>query len=205
MFEVLKSGGVLIIPILLCAVLETFFIIERMIYFYVIGKNRVHVAQEITTLVKKQNYDGAIEYCRAINTPLTNILQKAITCRDFPISEIREAATNEATHQIPLLERFITPLGTIANIATLLGLMGTVTGNIQAFGVLGSGGLMGNPEVLAGAIAQALVTTAAGLAVSIPALIFHNYFVSKINRRMIEMEYTTSELIVALKVKGVNS
>jgi biopolymer transport protein ExbB len=63
---------------------------------------------------------------------------------------------------------------------------------------------MGNPEILAGAIAEALVTTAAGLAVSIPALIFHNYFVSRINRRMIEMEYTASELVVALKVKGEN-
>ncbi|HPX25433.1 MAG TPA: MotA/TolQ/ExbB proton channel family protein [Treponemataceae bacterium] len=204
MFEVLKSGGVLIIPILVCAVLETFIIIERMIYFYVIGKNRTSVSTEIISLVKKRNYDGAIEYCRAINTPLTNILKKAVECRNFPVSEIREAVTNEATHQIPLLERFITPLGTIANIATLLGLMGTVTGNIQAFGVLGSGGSMGNPEILAGAIAEALVTTAAGLAVSIPALIFHNYFVSRINRRMIEMEYTASELVVALKVKGEN-
>jgi len=204
MFEVLKSGGVIMIPILFCAVLATFIIIERMIYFYVIGKNRSAVSSEIISLVKKKNYDGAIEYCRAINTPLTGILRKAVECRNFPVSEIREAVTNEATHQIPHLERYITPLGTIANISTLLGLMGTVTGNIQAFGVLGSGGSMGNPEIIAGAIAEALVTTAAGLAVSIPALVFHNYFVSRINRRMIEMEYTAAELIVALKIKGEN-
>ncbi len=202
MFEVLKSGGVLMIPIFACAVLATFIIIERMIYFYAIGKNRTRVSDEIINLVKKRNFEGAMEYCRAINTPLTHILKKAIECRKFPVGEIREAVTNEATHQLPKLERFITPLGTIANIATLLGLMGTVTGNIQAFGVLGAGGSMGNPEILAGAIAEALVTTAAGLAVSIPALIFHNYFVSRINRRMIEMEYTASELIVILKVKG---
>ncbi len=204
MFEVLKSGGVVMIPILLCAVLGTFIIIERMIYFYVIGKNRTAISGEIIGLVKRRNFDGAIEYCKAKNTPLTNILKKAVECRNFPITELREAVTNEATHQIPLLERFITPLGTIANISTLLGLMGTVTGNIQAFGVLGSGGSMGNPEILAGAIAEALVTTAAGLAVSIPALVFHNYFVSRINRRVIEMEYTASELVVALKVRGEN-
>ena len=77
---------------------------------------------------------------------------------------------------IPRYEHFLTPLGTIANISTLLGLLGTVTGNIKAFGVLGAGGTMGDPALLAGAIGEALVTTVAGLVVSIPALIFYNYF-----------------------------
>jgi biopolymer transport protein ExbB len=92
----------------------------------------------------------------------------------------------------------LTPLGTIANIATLLGLLGTVTGNIKAFGVLGNGGSMGDPSLLAGAIAEALVTTVAGLCVSIPSVIFHNYFVSRVNRRVVEMEARVTSVLLRL-------
>ena len=99
---------------------------------------------------------------------------------------------------IPKLEHLITPLGTIANIATLLGLLGTVTGNIKAFGVLGAGGTMGDPALLAGAIAEALVTTVAGLSISIPSLIFHNYFVSKVNRCIVEMEAHVTSMMLKL-------
>ena len=76
----------------------------------------------------------------------------------------------------------------------LLGLLGTVTGNISAFGVLGEGASMGNPALLAGSIAEALVTTASGLVISIPALIFHNYFVAKVDKTLSEMETSITEL-----------
>ena len=99
---------------------------------------------------------------------------------------------------VPHLEHLLTPLGTIANIATLLGLLGTVTGNIKAFGVLGAGGSMGDPTLLAGAIAEALVTTVAGLSVSIPSVIFHNYFVSRVNRRIVEMEAHVTSIVLKL-------
>jgi biopolymer transport protein ExbB len=99
---------------------------------------------------------------------------------------------------VPRFEHFLTPLGTIANIATLLGLLGTVTGNIKAFGVLGAGGSMGDPALLAGAIAEALVTTVAGLIVSIPSVIFHNYFVSRVNRRIVEMEAHVTSIVLKL-------
>ena len=89
-------------------------------------------------------------------------------------------------------------MGTIANISTLLGLLGTVTGNIKAFGVLGAGGTMGDPTLLAGAIAEALTTTVAGLCVSIPSVIFHNFFVSRVNRRIVEMESRVTEVLLKL-------
>ena len=76
--------------------------------------------------------------------------------------------------------------------------MGTVTGNIKAFGVLGAGGSMGDPALLAGAIAEALVTTVAGLIVSIPSVIFHNYFVSRVNRRIVEMEAHVTSVVLKL-------
>ena len=105
---------------------------------------------------------------------------------------------NQANREIPRLERYLSSLGTVANVATLLGLLGTVTGNIQAFGVLGEMGTMGNPAILAGAIAEALVTTAAGLIVSIPAIVFYNYFVAEVNRTITEMEASVSDLVILL-------
>ena len=86
----------------------------------------------------------------------------------------------------------------ISGLSTLLGLLGTVTGNIKAFGVLSSGASMGDPAALAGAIAEALLTTAAGLCVSIPAFIFHNYFVSRVNRRIAEMESMVTSALLRL-------
>ena len=80
----------------------------------------------------------------------------------------------------------------------MLGLLGTVTGNIKAFGVLGAGGTMGDPTLLAGAIAEALTTTVAGLCVSIPSVIFHNFFVSRVNRRIVEMESRVTEVLLKL-------
>ena len=176
MLSVLKSGGIWLIPIIICAVVSIFIIIERIIFYASINKNQDKIVSDIRELVMKGNYDGAKEYCRAVGTPLSAILKKTIELHNLPVSEIREGATNEATLQLPRMERFLSALGTIANISTLLGLLGTVTGNISAFGVLSSGGSMGDPAALASAIAEALVTTAAGLVVSIPSIIFHNFF-----------------------------
>lgn len=204
--DILKSGGIWILPIIACAVIATFIIIERFIYYKSIEKNEKQILSDIKELVKKRNFSGAKEYCRAVGTPLCAILGKAIDLHSLPISEIREGVTNEATLQLPKMERFLTALGTIANVSTLLGLLGTVTGNIEAFGVLGSGASMGDPALLAGAIAEALVTTAAGLVVSIPAIIFHNFYASKVNKKMIRMEGIAADLILLIeKLKSEGS
>ena len=112
--------------------------------------------------------------------------------------DLRETVEAQMDYVVPKYEHLLTPLGTIANISTLLGLLGTVTGNIKAFGVLGAGGTMGDPTLLAGAIAEALTTTVAGLCVSIPAVIFHNFFVSRVNRRIVEMESRVTEVLLKL-------
>ena len=199
MFEVLKSGGIFMIPICLCAVIGIFIIIERFIFYFSIKKTDKKLLPELNEFLDKKNYDGAIAYCKASNTPLSRVLSRAIQCRNYTYETLKETVMNEATLEIKVLEHFLTPLGTIANISTLLGLLGTVTGNISAFGILGGGGTMGNPSVLAGAISEALITTAAGLIVSIPALIFHNYFVSHVNKNLCQIESVSSELVIRLK------
>ncbi len=200
MFEVLKSGGLLMIPIFLCAFGATFIIIERMMYFVKLSKMDEALYKNVHSFLAEGNFSAAENVCSGTLTPAANVLKKLIQCRDYSAEDIKEVATSEMARQIPQMERFLTSLGTIANISTLLGLLGTVTGNIGAFGVLGDAGTMGNPAVLAGAISEALVTTASGLAVSIPAIIFHNYLASRANRIIMAMEAEVSDF--AMRIQG---
>ena len=194
MFSVLKSGGILMIPIVLCGIFATFIIIERIIYFISLKKKSVLFREKIAEPLKLKNYGEVLEICKSEDIPEAAVIGKAVYFRNTPISVQKDAVNVEIDKQVPKLEKFLTSLGTIANISTLLGLLGTVTGNISAFGVLGEGASMGNPALLAGSIAEALVTTASGLVISIPALIFHNYFVAKVDKTLSEMETSITEL-----------
>lgn len=198
LFETLKSGGIIMIPIVLCGVLATFFIIERCIYFYTTKKRDEKLFYDLNGSLMAGDYEACAVACAEANTPTSQVIKKAVDCRRWAENDLREAVEAEMEMAIPRYEHFLTPLGTIANISTLLGLLGTVTGNIKAFGVLGSGGTMGDPALLAGAIAEALVTTVAGLCVSIPAVIFHNYFLSRVDRRTVEMESRVTTFVLRL-------
>ena len=188
------GGGILMIPIVLCGIFATFIIIERIIYFISLKKKSVLFREKIAEPLKLKNYGEVLEICKSEDIPEAAVIGKAVYFRNTPISVQKDAVNAEIDKQVPKLEKFLTSLGTIANISTLLGLLGTVTGNISAFGVLGEGASMGNPALLAGSIAEALVTTASGLVISIPALIFHNYFVAKVDKTLSEMETSITEL-----------
>ena len=194
MFDVLKSGGILMIPILLCGVFATFIIIERIVFFVSLKKKEANFWEKVKEPLNKKLYGEVLEICREEDLPIASVVEKAVYFRNTPVSIQKEAVNTEIDKQVPKLEKFLTSLGTIANISTLLGLLGTVTGNISAFGVLGAGASMGNPALLAGSIAEALVTTASGLVISIPALVFHNFFVSKDDKMISNMETSVSEM-----------
>ncbi|MBR1639487.1 MAG: MotA/TolQ/ExbB proton channel family protein [Treponema sp.] len=198
MLQTLKSGGPLMIPIILCGVIATFIIIERCIYFYSIKKRDTKLMADLNDSLAAGNYEACAVACAQADTPMSQVVKKAVDCRRYQENDLREAVEAEMDFVVPHLEHWLTPLGTIANISTLLGLLGTVTGNIKAFGVLGAGGTMGDPALLAGAIAEALVTTVAGLCVSIPSVIFHNFFISRVNRRIVEMEANVTSVLLRL-------
>ena len=198
MLETLKSGGLLMIPIIVCGVIATFIIVERCIYFASIRKRDEKLMQNVNASLAVGDYEACGVACAQADTPMSQVIKKAIDCRRYEERDIRDLVEAEMDFVVPRFEHLLTPLGTIANIATLLGLLGTVTGNIKAFGVLGAGGSMGDPALLAGAIAEALVTTVAGLIVSIPSVIFHNYFVSRVNRRIVEMEAHVTSVVLKL-------
>jgi biopolymer transport protein ExbB len=115
---------------------------------------------------------------------------------------IREAILDAANLETPLLEKHLSTLGTVAYIAPLLGLLGTVTGNIRAFGVLAGFESVGDPTLLAKGISEALLTTAAGIIVSIPTVIFYNAFVSRVNHAIVRLETRVNALIRLLGVEG---
>ncbi|MBQ0167138.1 MAG: MotA/TolQ/ExbB proton channel family protein [Treponema sp.] len=198
MIEVLKSGGILMIPIIICGVIATFIIIERIIYYSGISRTDKRMYAQLNPLLEKRYFEEALAVCRTADTPASNVIGKILQFHDCSEEDIKDAAATEANRQLPDIDRYLTTLGTIANISTLLGLLGTVTGNIKAFGVLGAGGSMGNPAVLAGSIAEALVTTASGLVVSIPSVIFHNFFVARSERIIGEIESCATDTVLTI-------
>jgi biopolymer transport protein ExbB len=198
MFNLLKSGGVLMIPILICGLFATYIIIERCVYFSSIKKRDKELRKNLEESLATGEFQAAEAFCIQAGTPLSQVVRKALGCRKLTEADMREIVQCEMDSVAPQFDHLLTLLSTIANISTLLGLFGTVTGNIKAFGVLGSGGTMGNPAVLASSISEALMTTAAGLFVAIPSLIFSNALSRKADKCVSEMEGTVSKLILRL-------
>jgi len=198
MLNVLISGGPVMIPIGLCAVIATILIIERILFYGAIKKGERDLLPRLRSSIAKGHYDEAAAICDTGDSPVSRLMKTGIENRQFSDALVKEAVMNQANREVPRLERFLSTIGTIANISTLLGLLGTVTGNIQAFGVLGDMGTMGNPAMLASSISEALVTTAAGLIVSIPTVVFYNYFIAEVNRMVTEMEASVSDLVLLI-------
>lgn len=201
MWNLLKSGGILIIPIILCGIAATYIIIERCVYFASIKKSDGELKKNLNEALMRRDFSAAEAYCIAAGTPFAQVVKKALEMRMLDEKYLNQIVETEMEAVIPQLEHSLTILGTIANISTLLGLFGTVTGNIKAFGVLGAGASMGNPAILAGAIAEALVTTAAGLFVAIPSMIFSNYFTRRVNKEIVQMESSVTEVMLKLTGK----
>ncbi len=203
MLTLIDRGGIILIVIIALSVAAIAIIVERLLYLRKLRMDEGVVLNRLKIAVSKGHFEEALAICEASPSPITNLSRVGIEHRDYPEEVIKAMITDAANLEIPRMERFLSTLGTIAHIAPLLGLLGTVTGNIRAFGVLGEfGALGGNPAVLARGIAEALITTAAGIIVSIPAISFYNYLVSKVNHLIIRIENRVSELVLMLK-RGV--
>ncbi len=203
MVALIERGGVIVVIILVLSVIAAAIIVERLLFFRRIRSDQGTLVNRLKATVAKGHYEEALAICESNPSPITNLSRVGIENRRHSEEVIKSMITDAANMEIPRMERSLSFLGTIAHITPLLGLLGTVTGNIQAFGVLGDfGAVGGNPAVLASGIAEALVTTAAGIIVSIPAIIFYNYLVSKVNHMIIALENRVNELVIMLK-RGV--
>jgi len=200
MAALIDSGGIILIIILVLSVVAAAIIIERLLFFRRIRSDQSQILSRLRSTLEKGHFDEALSICDGNPSPVTNLMKVAIEHRRYSHEVIKDAISDAANMEIPRMERFLSPLGTIAHISPLLGLLGTVTGNIRAFGVLGDfTAAGGNPALLAQGISEALVTTAAGIIVSIPAIIFYNHLVNKVNHQIIQLENRVTEMVLLLK------
>jgi len=199
MLELMQKGGVIMWVIALFSLIAAIIIIERLLYLRRIRTDEEKMINRLKSTLEKGHFDEALAICETNPSPITNLMRVGIEYREYPRETIREVILDAANQEVPKLEKHLPALGSISNIAPLLGLLGTVIGNIEAFGVLGKFGAVGDPGLLAKGISEALLTTAAGIVVAIPAVIFYNYLVSKVNHLIISLEDRVNELVLRLR------
>ncbi|ERP92671.1 MULTISPECIES: MotA/TolQ/ExbB proton channel family protein [Marinobacter] len=194
MFELLKAGGILMVPIVACSILALAIVLER---FWSLRASRVAPPQSINELwrwIKKKELNGRKLKALQGSSPLGRVLAGGLINAKHGREVMKESIEHEASQVIHELERFLNPLGTIATITPLLGLLGTVIGMIKVFAEIQLAGV-GNAGNLAGGISEALITTAAGLSVAIPALICHRYFIRRVDELVVNMEQEAIKLV----------
>ncbi|AFN75229.1 MotA/TolQ/ExbB proton channel [Melioribacter roseus P3M-2] len=202
LLSIFLKGGWIMYLILACSLIAVAIIIEK---FIVLKKAKVNVAAflvRIRTLLKKKDIDGAIALCIAERTPVSNIVKKGLKKYRHGHQRVVEAIESAGRQEIAKLEKGLPILASISGIAPLLGFLGTVTGMITAFMKIQELQGSANPADLAGGIWEALITTAFGLIVGIPALAFYNYFVSAISKLVMDIELVTTDVIDILEDSG---
>lgn len=198
MFEIVKAGGIVMVPIILCSIVAAAIFLERL---WTLQQGRVLPAEltgKVWKWVEQRQITDKHIVALQQNSPLGKILAAGLSNRHRDRNVIKESIEDAGRHVVHELERFIGVLGTIASISPLLGLLGTVLGMIRTFNTLSSGGA-GNPMALAGGIAEALITTAAGLTVAIPALLAYRYTRGRVTSLVVQMEKEAIKLVQAIE------
>ena len=202
MLEIIIAGGWLMAPIILCSILSLTIIAERS---WALRRSQVvpdGVGEQVEQWAARHELDRRhIEQLRS-GSALGRVLAAALVNRHRPRELIKEAVEDTGRHVVYRLERFLNTLGTIAGISPLLGLLGTVIGMINVFASILEHGV-GNANVLAGGISQALITTAAGLTVAIPSFFFYRYFKGRVEEYVVSMEEKAINLIEAIERSNV--
>ncbi len=204
MVEIVKAGGWLMVPIILCAIIAMGIMLER---FWTLQQKRV-IPEDLTSKVwgwvKKDQLDqGQIQTLHQ-GSALGQILAAGLINRDYERAVMKESIEETGRHVVHELQRYLDILGTVAAISPLLGLLGTVIGMVKVFAAITTHGV-GNPTVLAGGIAEALITTAAGLTVAIPALIGYRFYSSRVDTLVVDMEKEAIKLVEALHRRQASS
>ena len=186
MFELILAGGWIMAPIILCSVLALTIIVERL---WTLREKKIapDLADQIINLHKKRGINSNAIAKLQKNSPLGRILAAGLRNMNAERELMKESIEEEGRQVEQGLERYLNTLGTIASITPLLGLLGTVIGMIKVFAVITSLGV-GDPKVLADGISQALLTTAAGLSVAIPSLMFYRFFRGRVDELLLKME-----------------
>lgn len=197
MVEIVQAGGWLMLPIILCSIVAIAIVIER---FWSLSAPRVsprYTVGQVWTWIKNNELDSNRLRELRLSSPLGQVLAAGLVNARHGRQAMMDAIEHSANLVIHEMERYLNTLGTIAAITPLMGLLGTVIGMIRVFTEIMIQGT-GNPNALAGGISEALITTAAGLTVAIPAYAFHRFFLRRVDSLVLTLEQESVKLVDAL-------
>lgn len=194
----LAKGGIVMMPIIFCSFLALTVFIERLL---TLKREKVmppDLFGQIKNLIMEDKADDAFKLCDSDSSSLAKIIKSGLNNHGKPRETVKEVIEEVGRREVAILDKYTGIIGTIANITPLLGLLGTVSGMIKAFDVISSVGV-GDPAILAGGISEALITTASGLTVAIPAFVAYKFLLGKADSLVLEMEAYSIDLVELLK------
>ena len=202
LLDIFLKGGFIMWPILLCSIIGLAVSVDR---FIMLRKAKINVPAfmvRIRGFIKKKDISGEISYCMQEKSPVANIVRKGLKKYKYGHDRVKDAIENAGSQEVSKLEKGLALLASVAGIAPLLGFLGTVTGMIQAFMTIQDLAGAANPSDLAGGIWEALITTAFGLIIGIPAFALYNYFLSAVKKLVGEMETVANDVIDVIQDGG---
>ncbi len=202
MIDFIVLGGPVLWVIMALSVVACVIIIERFLYLRRISGDENKLFVRIKASLLEGHYNEALAICDQNLSPFSTLLKIGIENRHQGEDVQRDLLKDAAALEAPALEKGLSALGTISTISPLLGLLGTVTGTMSAFGVLGKFGAVSDPAALASGVSEALITTVGGLVVAVPVVIFYNYFVSRVNHILTELESRVNTLVVLINANN---
>lgn len=190
-----KDGGLVLWLILIASAVAAVVFVERFLHYHQAQINSTEFLNGVRNVLKRGNVVEAISICDATPGPVARLVKTAVLNRERGRDRMREALEEAGLAEVPRLEEKLNLLATIAQIAPLLGLFGTVIGFIQVFGRMQDAGVTAHLGMLSQGVWKALICCAAGLAVSIPAHAGYNYLVSRVNSIVLDMERAATEIV----------
>lgn len=207
LLQIMKAGGLLMIPILFCSVITLVFVFERAI---ALRRGRVipgpFVKRFLHQLGEGQlDREQALELCEQSRSAAAGVFAAAVRKWGKPAVEVEQAVLDAGERASNGLRKYVRVFNAVSTITPLMGLLGTVLGMIKAFNDISTSDAMGRPEFLARGISEALITTAAGLSIAIPALVCYLFFVSRVDQLIIELDALGQQVVGAVSLEGLQT
>ena len=207
LLQIIKAGGILMIPIIFCSFITLVFVFERAI---ALRRGRViprpFVKRFLHQLSEGQlDRDQALKLCDENGSPVAQVFAAAVRKWGRPAVEVEQAVLDAGERASNGLRKYVRVFNAVSTISPLLGLLGTVFGMIKAFNDISSSDAMGRPELLSRGISEALITTAAGLSIAIPALVCYLFFLSRVDQLIIELDALGQEVVSAISAEALQT
>lgn len=204
LFDMILAGGPLLWPIMLASIVMLVVALERLV---ALRRSNVVPGPFIKCFLSQiregEQQDGALVLCEANSSHIAQVFEAGVRRWGKPAVEVEQAILDEGERSANRLRRNLRVINGVAQVCPLLGLLGTVWGMMSAFDAIAGASAMGRPELLAGGISQALLTTASGLAVAIPALILYLYFVGRVDTLVMEIDRRGQELVNLISAEAI--